>query len=193
MQVEQAEATDMEEIRCSGAPTLEQWYEVRKLTNQDSFVPVRIIIPVLLVMFAGTAALAVTEPEMALGIGPADMTFFFSTLILFVALRDAYYSKKSRNRMVAEKRGLFSEMDWTITNRGIWYEWKSDRGESSGITFWSAFKRTEVTDSFIILYYDSPDEGYNVIFKNWFSSDDDWRCFLDLAKRSIGSQESAGT
>ena len=92
-------------------------------------------------------------------------------------------------QMVAQKRGIFAAGSWTITKEGISSSEESDQYRSSGIMFWSGHKQTRVTDSFIILYYDDPDNSYTVFFKDWFESEADWQRFLDLAKRSIVPRE----
>jgi len=189
---EQVEATEMEDIHCSGAPTLEQYDHVRKVTvSRQSRVIYDSLLAILCLTTGIMAFYSFSE-----GIpfdNPLPLTsFWVSVLLVFWILLGRYRHRKLLQQMAVENRGLFAEGSWTMTERGISSSFKTRYSESSGITFWSGFTSLKVIDSIIILYYDSPDNSYDVFFKNWFASDSDWQRFLDLAERSVGTRESAG-
>lgn len=190
MPVEQAEATEMEEIRCSGAPTLEQYHEVQMLTGSRRIGILYDSLLVGLALSTGLSTLLTYESSPPFVFISSSTSFVLSFFLLAWRLKWMYYNRKHRNRFSAQKRGWFTEGHFTIDQNGISYRSDSEYGKSDGFIPWSRFSSSKTSDSLIVLFYDDlPSNENTVFFKNWFASDADWQRFLDLAERSIGPHE----
>lgn len=182
---------DSEAVHCHSAPTLEQWYEVRRLTNLRSEEQTHYFILLLLIMFTGTTALLAEEPTMAFGIGFAEMSFLVSCFMLIRTLIYSYSSRKHRRRTAAEHRGWFAEVEWKIMNNGLHYRREHGEQYDAGFIPWSCFSRSQLTDSMVILHFQDPYDYFVVLAKNWLETNDDWQRVRDLVEQSVGPHDSA--